>query len=72
MLSAAILLSRTAMTARPVRLWIRFSTRNRVIRIRTKPAVKEESLVTPLTPMGPLMIISPFSESSKVWFKRLK
>ena len=70
--SAAILLSRTAMTARPVRLFTKFSTKNSVTRMSTTPEVKVEILVTPDTPIGPLMIILPPSPSSKFWLTRLK
>ena len=64
--SAAILLSRTAMTARPVRLFTKFSTKNSVTRMSTTPEVKVEILVTPDTPIGPLMIILPPSPQLEI------
>ena len=70
--SAAMRLSRTAMTARPWRLLIKFSTMNSVMRIRMKPAVKFEILSMPETPMGPLMIMSPPSFRVKVCLIMLK
>ena len=45
--SAAILLSRTAMMARPERLLIKLSTRNSVISTSTKPETKVEMRETP-------------------------
>ena len=60
-LSAAIRLSRMAMTARPVRLRTRFSTTTRVIMISTKPMVKVAMRALPVAPWAPLMISMPFS-----------
>ena len=61
--SAAIRLSRTALMARPSLELIRFSTTNRVNRIRQKPAVKVASFFTPVTPMAPLRIHLPLPTS---------
>ena len=60
-LSAAMRLSRRAMMARPERLFTRFCTTSRVIKISTNPAVKEASFCTPTAPMGPLMMAVPSS-----------
>ena len=60
------------MTARPVRLLMKFSTKNSVTRMSTTPEVKVEILVTPETPIGPLMIIVPVSLSWNFCSTRLK
>ena len=64
-LSAAMRLSRRAMIARPDRLFTRFCTTSRVMRMSTNPAVKEASFCTPTAPMGPLMMAVPSGARSK-------
>ena len=49
-LSAAMLLSRRAMMARPARLSFRFSTTKRVMSTSTKPAVKVEMVAVLVAP----------------------
>ena len=61
MLSAAMRLSRTAMMARPDRLFTRWKTTIRVMITRMIPAVKLDSRGMVSRPMGPPMIISPSS-----------
>ena len=59
MLSAAMRLSRMAMTARPARLRTRFSTITSVSITRMKPAPKEASFSVPVAPWAPLMMAVP-------------
>ena len=49
--------------ARPLRLRIRFRVMISTAITRIKPAVKVASLVTPVAPMGPLMMVIPVSLS---------
>ena len=65
-LSAAMRLSRMAMTARPVRLRTRLSTTIRVIITSTKPTVKVAMRSLPEAPWAPLMISMPFSLSPRL------
>ena len=65
-LSAAMLLSRKAMMARPARLSFRFSTTKRVMSTSTKPAVKVEMVAVPVAPWAPLMMAMPLSLQAQV------
>ena len=59
--SAAILLSRTAIMARPVRLRTRLSTITSATMTRMAPARKVEYVDTPEAPWAPLMMAVPSS-----------
>ena len=71
MLSAAMRLSRTAMMARPDRLFTRWKMTMRERMIRITPAVKVDSRGMPLRPMGPPMTRSPSSARLVVSLSRL-
>ena len=71
MLSAAMRLSRMAMTARPVRLFTRWKTTTRVMSRRIMPLVKVAMVGMLFRPMGPPMISVPSGSRLVVSDRRL-
>ncbi len=64
--SAAILLSRTAIMARPVRLRTRLSTITSATITSTKPAKNVEIMSVPEAPCAPLIMATPVSERPRL------